>query len=277
MGTFPVLGGFDHSQLPLLRDAAIALAKRAGAAIMEVYVGNIEVTAKSDTSPLTLADLRAHELITVGLNQLTPSWPVLSEESSAVAFVERATWRTYWLVDPLDGTKEFVSRNGEFTVNIALIHDHVAVLGVVFVPVREVTYSGASGLAAYRQHGMLSPEQIQVAELAASPVRVVGSRSHRGEALDDYLARLGPYTMVSMGSAVKFCVVAEGEADLYPRLGPTSEWDTAAAQAVVEAAGGVVCRLDGERLRYNTKESLLNPSFLVFADRSKDWRQPLCV
>ncbi|HTE40546.1 MAG TPA: 3'(2'),5'-bisphosphate nucleotidase CysQ [Steroidobacteraceae bacterium] len=272
------LGELDLAQLDQLarlREAVIGLAKRAGAAIMDVYAGNIEVTAKSDASPLTIADLRAHEIILAGLHALTPQWPVLSEESSEIPFAERSTWSTYWLVDPLDGTKEFVSRNGEFTVNIALVHHHNVALGVVYVPASDTTYSGAPGLDAQRQQGGGPSQTICVTSKVSQPVRVVGSRSHRSAELDAYLSRLGAHAILSMGSAVKFCVVAEGGADLYPRLGPTSEWDTAAAQAVVEAAGGVVCLLNGERLRYNTKQELLNPSFMVFGDRSRDWLQPL--
>lgn len=257
-----------------MRDAIIAVAKRAGDAIITVYQGAVDVTTKSDSTPLTQADLRAHEIIVAGLKSLTPEWPVLSEESAEVPFDERSQWHTYWLVDPLDGTKEFISRNGEFTVNIALIRDHAPVLGVVYVPVTATTYAGAQNLGALIQVDGGASKEIRVRAQAAKPLRVVGSRSHRGELLDAYLARLGPHELVSMGSSLKFCLVAEGKADLYPRLGPTSEWDTAAAQAVVEAAGGVVCELNGDRLLYNMRSQLLNPNFLVYADRTRDWLQP---
>jgi 3'(2'), 5'-bisphosphate nucleotidase len=256
---------------PELRDSVIALAKQAGMAIMEVYGDDFDVTLKGDASPLTQADLRSHDIIVTGLNSLTPKYPVLSEESADIPFTERSQWQTYWLVDPLDGTKEFVSRNGEFTVNIALIHDHAPIFGVVYVPALATLYVGGKGQGAFKQAGNSALVPIKPALPANAPPRVVGSRSHRGELLDAYLVRLGSHELVSMGSSLKFCLIAEGRADLYPRLGPTSEWDTAAAQAVVEGAGGVVCTLDGLPLRYNTKAEILNPHFFVYADRSRDW------
>jgi 3'(2'), 5'-bisphosphate nucleotidase len=259
-----------------LRDSIIALAKQAGAAIMDVYEGDdrrdFGATTKIDNSPITEADLRSHKIIVDGLRSLTPQWPVLSEESADVAFDERSKWRTYWLIDPLDGTKEFISRNGEFTVNIALIHEHAPMFGVVYVPVTDTLYVGTQGEGAFKQVGGGALHSIQAAIPAQQPPRVVGSRSHRGELLDAYLAKLGAHEMVSMGSSLKFCLIAEGKADLYPRLGPTSEWDTAAAQAVVEAAGGVVVTLDGAPLRYNRKADILNPHFFVYGDRFRDWK-----
>lgn len=248
----------------------LALAHRAGDAILAVYAQRFEVTTKDDRSPLTLADLRSHEIIEERLRTLTPDIPVLSEESSAIPFEERRNWRRFWLVDPLDGTKEFVSRNGEFTVNIALIEGHAPTLGVVHVPVQGVTYSGLRGQGAYR-HEDRKAERLQARVPAATPLRIVGSRSHRGDSLDRVLPKLEPYELVAVGSSLKFCLVAEGSADFYPRFGPTSEWDTAAAQAVVEAAGGAVVKLDGTPLDYNTKPDLLNPHFLVYGDRSRDW------
>jgi 3'(2'), 5'-bisphosphate nucleotidase len=257
--------------------AIVALARRAGDAILTVYGQQFEVTNKADQSPLTLADMHSHEIIVEGLRALTPQWPVLSEEASDISFDERRTWSRYWLVDPLDGTKEFVSRNGEFTVNIALISDHAPVLGVVFVPVSNTTYTGAAGVGAFCQHGSASPQAIRVTTPAAVPLRIVGSRSHRGDSLDQYLPRLEPYQLIAVGSSLKFCLVAEGTADFYPRFGPTSEWDTAAAHAVVEAAGGAVIRTDGTPLRYNAGAGLLNPHFLVFGDRSRDWLRILSL
>ena len=195
---------------------------------------------------------------------------MLSEEASDIPYSERRRWQRYWLVDPLDGTKEFVSRNGEFTVNIALIDSHEAVLGVVHVPVTDTTYTGARGAGATRQVGREPAVPIRTTA-AATPLRIVGSRSHRDAVLDRCLPRLEPYQLVAVGSSIKFCLVAEGSADLYPRLGPTSEWDTAAAQAVVEAAGGQVIQTDGQRLRYNAKAEVLNPHFLVSGDPTRDW------
>jgi 3'(2'), 5'-bisphosphate nucleotidase len=255
----------------------VKLAQQAGDAILSVYSEQFEVTHKSDQSPLTVADLRSHEIISKGLRALTPETPVLSEEASDISYEQRQQWTSYWLVDPLDGTKEFVSRNGEFTVNIALIEDHVPVLGVVHVPVTSTTYTGAVGIGAFKQVDGQTPEALRVRSPADSPLRIVGSRSHRGDTLDQYLPKLAPYELVAVGSSLKFCFVAEGSADFYPRFGPTSEWDTAAAQAVVEAAGGLVVKTNGERLRYNTKADLLNPHFLVYGDRGRDWLRILSL
>lgn len=249
----------------------LVLARRAGDAILDVYQQNFEVEQKADSSPLTEADLASHRIICQGLAELDPETPVLSEESAEIPFFERSQWTEYWLVDPLDGTKEFVNRNGEFTVNIALIRNHVPVMGVVHVPVSGQTYFGARGMGAFRRDGDTVAKKIFTRQPAAKTLVVVGSRSHANPDLENRLGRIGPYQLVSMGSSLKFCLVAEGKADFYPRLGPTSEWDTAAAQAVVEAAGGRVIMLDGKPLPYNRKESLLNPNFLVFGDTGRDW------
>jgi 3'(2'), 5'-bisphosphate nucleotidase len=267
----------DAPELERLLPEVTELARRAGAAILEVYnrAGGYEVEDKSDSSPLTEADIASHEIIDRGLRALRPDLPILSEESSEVAFAERRTWRTYWLVDPLDGTREFIKRNGEFTVNIALIEDGVPVLGVVHAPVIETDYFAARGSGAWKQVGTDAPRAIHVCPLPADRVRVAGSRSHANERLAGFLDRLGPHELRPMGSSLKSCLVAEGEADLYPRLGPTSEWDTAAAQAVVEAAGGHVTDTAMRPLRYNQEESLLNPEFLVFGDDRRDWSRYL--
>jgi 3'(2'), 5'-bisphosphate nucleotidase len=257
--------------LAQLIDPVVALASEAGQAILEVYASEFDVQAKDDQSPLTQADLASHHIIVEGLNTLTPDLPILSEESGLPGFAERGKWDPYWLIDPLDGTKEFVSRNGEFTVNIALIEDHQPVLGVVHVPVRNTTYAGCQGLGADKRVDGNEPQPIGVAKTSASPVRVVGSRSHRGTSLDRFLEELGNFEMHPTGSSLKFCLVAEGVADVYPRLGPTSEWDTAAAQAVVEQAGGVVLELDGTPLSYNNKPDILNPYFLVAGPMDQDW------
>jgi 3'(2'), 5'-bisphosphate nucleotidase len=254
---------------PLLREL-VALSRAAGSAILDIYHQEFDVAFKDDHSPLTAADMASHRIICEGLRELEPDIPVLSEESADIPYARRGTWQRYFLVDPLDGTKEFVKRNGEFTVNIALIEEHRPVLGVVHVPVSGVSYFGAAGLGAFRQVAG-EPEAIAVRQTAAHPLVVVGSRSHANPDLARRLAVLGEHRLVSMGSSLKFCLVAEGTADFYPRLGPTSEWDTAAAQAVVEAAGGRVVTLDGQPLRYNTKEDILNPHFLVFGDRNRDW------
>ena len=225
--------------LPPVLDAVAA----AGTAILEVYATAHDVEYKADDSPLTRADRAAHEILAARLAAIKPQLPILSEEHEAGhALAVRGQWREYWLVDPLDGTKEFISRNGEFTVNVALVRDHRPVLGVVAAPALGLTYYAAAGVGAFRR-----------------------------DSLDGVLAKLGAHELRPMGSALKFCLVAEGAADFYPRLGPTSEWDTAAAQAVVELAGGAVTTLDGAPLRYNERDTLLNPHFMACGDRSRRW------
>jgi len=257
---------------PATLERVAAIAREAGREILEVYAaGPVAPTAKADASPLTAADLRAHRLIVQRLNELTPRLPVLSEEAADIPFAVRSQWQRYWLVDPLDGTREFLSRNGEFTVNIALIEAHAPALGVVHVPVTDTCYRGLPGEGAWRGRGDAPGERIGVAARSATPPRVVGSRSHRGDSLDAFLGRLGDHELVAIGSSLKFCRVAEGEADVYPRLGPTSEWDTAAAHAVLVAAGGAVSALDGTALAYNTREQLLNPFFVACGPRDRDW------
>ncbi len=250
------------------------ISRRAGQAILDVYQQDFSVTQKKDDSPLTQADLASHNIICNALAELTPDTPLLSEESAEIDFATRSTWSQYWLIDPLDGTREFVNRNGEFTVNIALISDHIPVFGVVYVPVSGVIYTGIEKRGAIRQDPGQAAVPIEVRQPCASPAVVVGSRSHANPILLQHLAAIGDYELVSMGSSLKFCLLAEGKADFYPRLGPTSEWDTAAAHAVVNAAGGQIITLDGEPLQYNRKESLLNPEFLVIADQSRDWLTP---
>jgi 3'(2'), 5'-bisphosphate nucleotidase len=252
-------------------EQVIDLAREAGRRIMEIYQSDFRVASKADDSPLTAADLVAHHCLIEGLAALGPKFPVLSEESAEIPFEERSGWETYWLIDPLDGTKEFVKRNGEFTVNVALIHRHKPVLGVVYAPARELCYFASEGCGSFRQIGDGKPAMIRVTANAPATVRVVGSRSHGTIALSLYLSRLGEHELVSIGSSLKLCLVAEGSADLYPRIGLTSEWDTAAAHCVVKEAGGEVVNLAGVPMAYNTKESLLNPYFLVFGDKTRDW------
>jgi 3'(2'), 5'-bisphosphate nucleotidase len=258
-----------------LLEPVLAIAEEAGRRILEVYATDFEVERKEDRSPLTAADLAAHQAIVEGLRSLTPGVPILSEESAHVPFEERARWRDYWLIDPLDGTREFVKRNGEFTVNVALIGDHRPVLGVVCVPVTGVCYYACAGGGAHKRARDGGTRRLQARGSAPQRLTVAGSRSHAGSSLEAFLGRLGDYELISMGSALKSCLVAEGVADLYPRLGPTSEWDTAAAQCVVEEAGGHVTDTEMQPLRYNTKASLLNPHFFVFGDATRDWSQYL--
>lgn len=252
------------------------IAVQAAAKILEVYNSEFAIEHKDDKSPLTAADMAAHHIIVDGLTALTPDIPVLSEESASIPYATRQTWQRYWLVDPLDGTREFIKRNGEFTVNIALIENGRSILGVIVVPVTDVRYFAWRNGGTWKQQGSQAPQKIQVAKISQSkPLRVAGSRSHGSDKMQQFMDKLGPSEMVSMGSSLKFCLVAEGKADLYPRLGLTSEWDTAAAQCVVEEAGGHVTTTDMQPMRYNTKDSLLNPEFFVFGDNSRNWQQYL--
>lgn len=252
------------------------LARKAGAAIMEIYKTDFSAYEKSDSSPLTEADLAAHKIIVSGLAEVS-DFPVLSEESDpeSVKWDKRSEWGTYWLVDPLDGTKEFIKKNDEFTVNIALIDNGKPVMGVVYCPPLDRMYTGVVGQGAHRQDGEYPPVSIQISSTPENGGvwKVVGSRSHGTEALERFSANLGNVELVSMGSSLKLCLVAEGVAHLYPRLAPTCEWDTGAAQAVVEAAGGKVLNPELEELTYGVKEELLNPYFVVCGKVDELWAQ----
>ena len=252
------------------------IARAAGAAILAIYHSDFAVQTKADESPLTAADLAAQQVIVGALAKLHPALPVLSEEAATLPWSERRDWSRYWLVDPLDGTREFVKRNGEFTVNIALIDQHRSVLGVVLAPVTGELYVAESGQGAWLQaHADGDWQRIGTRALGHSPI-VAGSRSHGGSQNTLLASLLGvEYQQVPLGSSLKFCLIARGAADVYLRLGPTSEWDTAAAQCVLEQAGGAVLDLAGEPLRYNTKDSVLNPEFLAVGDRAVEWKARL--
>jgi 3'(2'), 5'-bisphosphate nucleotidase len=256
------------------------VAQSAGQEILAVYnkTGNIDVTVKDDNSPLTEADRRANQVIVAGLTEAAPDIPILSEESEHMDFSERSGWQRYWLVDPLDGTKEFIKRNGEFTVNIALIDRGRPLLGVVHVPVTGVTYCGLYGSGASKtENGSITAIQCRQITPGQKTLKVVASRSHRAPELDGLLdnirSQFSDLELVSMGSSLKICLVASGEADLYPRLGPTCEWDTAAAHAVLLAAGGSLVDPEFKELRYNSKAELLNPHFTAIADGDFPWQQ----
>ncbi len=263
------------------------ISREAGAAILAVYAkADHGVETKSDDSPLTAADMAAHRIIVSGLEALFPEIPVLSEESGEIDFATRAGWSRYFLVDPLDGTKEFINRNGEFTVNIALIENGLPCLGVVFVPVKDVLYVGYEldgEKAAFVEQGgtrtAIKTRALAARTAAGEPLTVVASRRHGGEALEACMNVLSRHfesiDTTNMGSSLKLCLVAEGKADLYPRLAPTSEWDTAAAHAIVAAAGGTVVDTTLAPLRYNTKDSLLNPHFFVLGDPDYGWLEIL--
>ncbi len=260
--------------LPRLATEVVAIAQRAGRVILDIYDAGFDVYTKTDGSPLTTADRNAHELIVAALTKLDPRLPVLSEESAEVAHSVRAGWEAFWLVDPLDGTKEFVKRNGEFTVNIALIVGDKPVLGVVHTPVRDLTHWGHRGGGARRVEGDSPAQTIAAREYRGGHATVVASRSHGRAKVETFLHRLrdaeGPYDVLSMGSALKICLVAEGRADVYPRLGPTYEWDTAAAHCVLDEAGGALTDCAGAPLRYN-KPSLVNPWFVARGRGGYDW------
>ncbi|MEM9281887.1 MAG: 3'(2'),5'-bisphosphate nucleotidase CysQ [Verrucomicrobiota bacterium] len=246
------------------------IAFRAGEEILEVYGTEFSVDVKADDSPLTEADRRSNAVIVEALTRLYPEIPVVSEETKTVDYAERASWEYLWMVDPLDGTKEFVKRNGEFTVNIALIRRGAPILGVVYQPVGEVIYWSSAGEGAWKLTGASGePERLEGGEhySGLATVRVVASRSHLTEAVEDFVEDLKAQgksvEFLSAGSSLKLCLVAEGSADVYPRLGPTMEWDTAAAHSVaLEAGRQVIEHETTEPLRYN-KENLLNPYFLV--------------
>jgi 3'(2'), 5'-bisphosphate nucleotidase len=260
----------------------LALARQASDAILQVYHGaDFGVQYKADHSPLTQADLAANAIIVHGLTQLLKGVPVLSEEGAQPDWKERQQWARYWLVDPLDGTKEFIKRNGEFTVNIALIENNRPVLGVVWVPTQAIGYSGALKASAmkYTQGGTqtIHTRRMDTGNSNALPPVIMVSRNNGADAVHDALlqrikTKIGSIDTHNIGSSLKLCLIAEGVADLYPRLAPTSEWDTAASQAVVEAAGGQVLTANFEPLRYNSKDDILNPFFYAIGDSGFNWQ-----
>lgn len=256
-------------ELPQLLPSVLDIVKLAGKAIMPYHrtkVAQKQFTLKDDRSPVTLADLAANQVIVAGLKELAP-WPVLSEESEIADFATRQGWARYWLVDPLDGTKDFIAGSNDFTVNIALIDNHQPVLGVILTPTDEVAYSAYVGGKAVKHMPNGAPETMQVSSWDGERnLKIVTSRRHDNKHMN-HLTISDTYCDIErIGSSIKFCRVAQGVADFYPRFGPTSEWDTAAGQCIVEQAGGSVTDRDGARLLYNTKDSLLNPHFIVVGD-----------
>ena len=265
--------------LPELIQGVIELVHQAGDAILPFWRADVAVTAKADDSPVTAADLAAHHVLVDGLKALDPSIAVLSEEDANIAQHVRAGWTRWWLVDPLDGTKEFISGSEEFTVNVALIEQGRVVFGVVSMPTRGRCYYGGAGIGAWRADGeQIKPIRVRTVVPAGESLTVVASRRHSSPEQEALLAglseHLGELTLTSVGSSLKFCLLAEGAADCYPRLAPTSQWDTAAAQGVLEGAGGVVLQLDGQPFTYPARESLLNASFLALPAQAP-WRETL--
>ena len=260
-----------------VREGVIAIARDAAAAILRIYDSEFIVQRKHDNSQLTAADLAAHHCIVDGLARLTPDIQVLSEESAhEVSAAQRRQWSRLWVVDPLDGTREFVKRNGEFTVNIALVEDGVAVFGVVQAPVTGEVWHGGAGLGAFRRDG--DDEVALRARIPAlPPLRVAASRSHRDPRSEAFIVRMlrdvGGVEPLGLGSSLKFCRLAEGGMDVYPRFGPTSEWDTAAGQCVLEGAGGCVLDPTGRPLRYNQRDTVLNGDFIALGDPGLPWRE----
>lgn len=255
-------------------DSVLDIAHDAGELILQVYRDEFDVEIKGDGTPLTIADERSHNLICNRLLELTPEIPILSEESKGISYEDRSQWQTYWLVDPLDGTKEFVKKSGEFTVNIALMHENQPVLGVVYTPVKEWTHWGIHTRGAWKQVGNGAKEPIFAKDYTGGNATIVASKSHGQDKLEQFLKNLGKkegsYDVTNMGSALKICLVAEGIGDIYPRLGLTSEWDTASADIIIREAGGRIIQANGQAVVYN-KPNILNPFFLAVGSGDYDW------
>jgi len=260
-----------------LLPSLLSLAREAGEAILQVYrAGEIAVEIKQDNTPVTEADKAANEVIVQGLKKIS-HFPCISEEGKYPPFSERSQWKTYWLVDPLDGTREFIARTDEFTVNIALIDNHQSIIGIVYAPAKELLYYACKGHGAFKQEGKGAVEKINTRPLPQKPT-IAASRNCSWQKLDRILTPLFNYDAITLGSALKPCAIAEGKADIYCRLGPTSEWDTAASQCILEEAGGRFMDMNGDRLLYNTREKILNPEFLVVGDPGFSWEKLLaCV
>ena len=245
-----------------------SIAQKAGDEIMKIYQQDFDVDYKKDNSPLTIADIRSNEVIIKNLENLYPDIPILSEENKEIPYKTRKNWEYFWLIDPLDGTKEFVKKNGEFTVNIALIHENVPILGVIYAPVLNLLYYAQKDRGAFKQEKNKKPQRLPIYNCTNNDtLKVILSKSHYNQATKEFVDNLknqfDKIEFINIGSSLKFCLIAEGKADIYPRLAPTMEWDTAAGQAVVEEAGGEVVRYKmNTYLKYH-KEDLLNPWFIT--------------
>lgn len=273
---------FDQASLQKMMNDICQIAKQAGDAIMSVYNHeDFEIQVKSDESPVTQADLAAHHVIVDALQKKYPNIPCLSEESSEISFEERKKWDECFVIDPLDGTKEFIARNDDFTVNIALIKNGKSLLGVIYAPVLETLYFAAKGVGAFKQLTEQKPLPISVRKIPKKDNQnhftIFASRRHGLEAAKKLCEKFESYELNNRGSSLKMCLIAEGKADFYPRLALTSEWDTAAAQAIVEEAGGQLVKLDFSDMTYNQKESLLNPFFLTLGDPNFNWKKEVII
>lgn len=278
----PANNSLTNEALKNMLAEIIDISKVAGDAIMQIYdSGDFSIETKEDDSPLTRADLAAHNIIVNSLQDKFSDIPCLSEESKGITFEERRQWNKLFIIDPLDGTKEFIARNGDFTVNIALVINGKSVLGVIYAPVLKTFYYAAQGLGAFKQELGKEPIAINVRSLnednGNKHLTIVASRRHGLEQVEKLCQNFKSFDLTSRGSSLKMCLIAEGMADLYPRLALTSEWDTAAAQAIVEQAGGQLVQLDFSEMKYNQKESLLNPFFLVLGDPEFDWKNELDI
>ena len=252
---------FDQKYIKKL----INISKNAGDTIMDIYETEFDVNFKSDQSPLTKADILSNKIICQSLRKITPDIPILSEESSDIPYNERSKWNQYWLVDPLDGTKEFINKNGEFTTNIAFMKNNRPIFGMIYAPVLDEIYWGSieNGSFMLKGNKFKDIEQIKVNNKSRGSLKIVKSRSHPSEDLNNLMKKLDSYELIEIGSSLKFCLVAKGDADCYPRFGPTSEWDTAAGEAIVLSAGGRVIDLENQPIKYNKGSSFINPSFIV--------------
>ncbi len=261
---------FANDELKNLTHEINEVARTSGSIIRKYFHTSYDVDIKDDKSPVTTADLAANEYIERQLSILTPDIPRISEESDNTAYAERKHWDTFWLIDPLDGTREFIKNRPDFTVNIALIHHNKPVLGSIYLPIRDQLYYATTGDSAYRCDQENTPITIKVSSKTYAKPRICGSRAHPSKLMQKFLSNVGEHELLARGSSIKSCLVADGSADIYPRFGPTWEWDTAASQCIIEQAGGHLTNLDMLALSYN-KESLLNPSFLAFANKESDW------
>ncbi len=263
----------NNDTLTTYLEEVIAIATHAGKLTLPYYKQktSIIIEHKQDLSPLTQADIAAHEYIIQSLQDVTPHIPVLSEESADIAFAQRQQWQRYWLVDPLDGTKEFIKGSDEFSVNIALIDQHQSILGVIYAPIFDECYYALKGEGAYKMDNKKNQRiQTHACDLHRA-IRIAVSRNHCSEKIKQFAQNFSNVAYIKMGSSLKTCLVAEGKADIYLRLGPTSEWDTAAAQCIIQEAGGSIIDVQGQQLRYNCKPSLLNPWFLATGDNNINW------